>query len=153
MELEIRGANQLAQVSKALKAQGEAGKGARKELYKAIQRGTKQLKKDVQANALAELPHRGGLAATVASSKLATKTRGGGQGVGVKIVATGKKVSDLKSMDKGKLRHPVYGRGAWVMQSVPPGWFTKPLEEGADVVRKELLRAMDDVIRAIERAA
>ena len=151
IELRTAGAKNFAAASKALRQAGPDGKGLRKELAKAIQRSTKRLKSDGKRSAMDTLPSRGGLARDVAASKLTTKTRGGGDRVGVRIVATGKKVRDLAALDDGELRHPVFHTSVWVTQRVPPGWFTKPMEAGADAVRKELVWAIDAVIRKIAR--
>ncbi len=151
MDVRITGAEQLAHLARELRRQGEAGKGLRKELYKGIQRSTKPLKVDAKASAAANLPQAGGLADLVAASKLSTRTRGGGKNVGVRIVVTGKKVHDVAATDRGRLRHPVFGRGKWVTQQIEPGWFTKPMEAGAGKVRRELLQAMERVARAIVR--
>ncbi len=152
MDLRITGAHQLGDLAKELRRQGEAGKGLRRELYKGIQRSTKPLKADAKASAAANLPHGGGLADLVAASKLSTRTRGGGKNVGVRIVATGKKVHDAAATDRGRLRHPTFGRPrSWVTQQIEPGWFTKPMEAGAGKVRRELLQAMERVARAIVR--
>ncbi len=151
MDLRITGAHQFGDLAKELRRQGESGKGLRKELYKSIQRSTRPLKADAKASAAATLPHRGGLADLVAASKLSTRTRGGGNRVGVRIVATGKKVRDVAAMDRGRLRRPTFGHKPWVTQQVEPGWFTKPMEAGADKVRREILQAMEKVARLIAR--
>lgn len=151
-DFRVTGADQLARAGRALRAQGEAGKGQRKELFKAIQRATRPLKDDVKQAALRDLPRRGGLNRAVASSKITTRTRTGGRNVGVRIVAAGKTVRDLRSLDRGRLRHPVFGnREVWVNQAIRPGWFTRPLEEGAPAVRRELIAAMHTVVRDLTR--
>lgn len=147
MNLEIRGANQLADLSKRLKAAGEDGKGLRRELYRGIQRSTKPLKADARANT-SRLPQSGGLAALIAKGKLTTKTRAGGANVGVRIVAKG---TAVRSTDKGLVRHRVFGRDVWVTQPVPPGWFTDAMQAGAPQVRREVLDAMQTVARKIAR--
>lgn len=147
MQVEIRGAHQLADLSKRFKAAGEDGKGLRKEMLKSIQRSTKPLKADARRNT-DRLPQSGGLGALIAKGKLQTKTRSGGKNVGVKIVAKG---TAVKSTDKGTVRHRVFGRDVWVMQPVTPGWFTDAMEAGAPKVRREVLDAMNTVARKIAR--
>lgn len=60
---------------------------------------------------------------------------------------------DLKRIDAGNLRHPVYGnRGAWVSQRVRPGFWSKTLEDKApDKVREALLEVLDDVERQLSK--
>lgn len=140
MELRIRGAEQLASMSKALRSAGD-GKGLRKEMYKGFQRATKDAKSKPPQVAATELPHRGGLAAEVAKAKLSTRTRGGGKSVGIQIVAKGKY---LRQTDRGVIRNS---------QRVPSGWFTETLQRAAPAVRKEVIEAMEQVAREIARSA
>lgn len=139
MEIGIRGAEQLGALAKALRAQGEAGKGLRQELYRGIQRATKPLKTDAKA-ATSRLPQRGGLAAEVGKVKMTTKTRGGGQNVGVSIVGTGKYV---RSTDRGYIRR---------VKRVDPGWFTETMTGGAPGVRVVVVDSMSRTADAIRRS-
>ena len=57
---------------------------------------------------------------------------------------------DLRSLDGGRLRHPLFGnRGHWYSQAVTPGWFSDPMLRNSDVARRELLRAVDEVVRQL----
>jgi hypothetical protein len=58
----------------------------------------------------------------------------------------------LQDIDSGTVRHPVFGKKAWVSQSVPPGWFTTPLSESAPEVTAMLAVTMNVISRRIERA-
>lgn len=148
-DVRITGADQLADLSRALRTVGaDERKGLRRELYRGIMRATKPLKKAAQDSAHANLPQRGGLAARVGKSKFRTKTTGGGQNVGVRITSSGG-----SGLDRGRLRHPVFGnRSVWVTQQVEPEWFTRPMRAGAPAVQREILQAMDDVAAKIARA-
>lgn len=56
---------------------------------------------------------------------------------------------DLRSLDQGRLRHPLFGnRGHWYQQKVPKGWWTKSLNRAADrKVRKEMVAALERVLK------
>lgn len=146
MDLRIRGAEQLGDLAKQLRAAGDSGKGIRRELYAGINRATKPLKAEAKQAAASKLPKSGGLAAVVAKSKLSTRTRAG-RDPGVTITAKGVGMTT----DRGYVRHPVFNTGAWVRQSVPSGWFTETMRDAAPAVRKELLEAMDDVADKIRK--
>lgn len=150
MDLQVQGADKLDAVAKALKQVGD--KGLQKELYAALNRGTKPLRADVKRSADRRLPQRGGLNRRVAKARLSTRRRGGRK-PGVAIVAEG--MPQLAQMDaKGKVRHPVHAhRDRWVDQSIPQarGWFTEPLEAGAPVVRRELVKTLDKLAEQIAR--
>lgn len=153
-DLVIRGAEDVAKLSRDLRAID--GPELRREFYRGINRATKPLKDDAKTNAVRVLPRRGGLGAFVAKTSLSTRTRGG-QNPGVRIVAKktkrGGRASDVAAIDRGRVRHPVFGnRTVWVMQSVTSGWFTKPMEAGAQPVRRELLSVLDGVKRRIAKA-
>lgn len=147
MDLQIKGADQLGDLAKQLRAAGESGKGLKRELYRGLNRATKPLRQEAQQAAASSLPQSGGLAAVVAKSKFTTKILTG-RNPAVAIVAKGA----AASTDKGFVMHRVFGRGPLVRQSVEGGWFTATLKAGAPTVRKELIEAMSDVADQIRRA-
>src|SRR5689334_25378771 len=110
----------------------------------ALERAAPPLERAATASAAANLPHRGGLAAIVASSGMSHQRRAGG----IRIIARG--ISQLKLTNDGLVRHPVYGEpGTWVTQAIPKAreWFTKPIRDGAPKVRRELDKALDKIAR------
>lgn len=150
--LEIEGADQLRDLARALKAAGN--KDLRKELMKAAQRSTRPVKREVAASARKTLPSRGGLNVWVAGAKVQTKTRTAGRSVGV--VITGKPgrrqspSSDLKAINRGRVRHPTYGHRPWVNQRVRPGFWDDVMEGPvSDRARREFKDAMDQVARQL----
>jgi hypothetical protein len=150
IDIRITGAEKLRDVGKRLRAVGPDGKELRKEFFRGMQRAGKPLKQAAIIGARRDLPHRGGLAEDVAKSGFSIKTRTAGNGVGVKVVAKGRKVRGLGALDRGRLRHPVYGnREVWVIQKVRPAWFTDALAAQAEPVQREMLAAMDATLRKI----
>lgn len=142
------GADKLEVLSRRLKAAGDSE--LRRELYRGLNRATKPLKEAAKRAARQDLPRRGGLNELVASARFSTRTRGGGRTPGVSLTAS-KAGTDLRWIDRGKLRHPVFGRSTWVNQTVPAGWFTKTLEAEGPAVRKELVTVLDDIARRLGR--
>jgi hypothetical protein len=134
-------------LARALKQSGR--KDLRKELYSGLNRGTKPARAAVRAAWLAELPQSGGLAARVARSSVTVRQRG----PGVQIVARGSKrgVGDIESIERGVVRHPVYGnRGVWVKQAVPPRIFEDTCREVVDDnVMNELLDGIEAVAKKL----
>jgi hypothetical protein len=144
----VRGAQQLEAVGRRLK--GAAGAPLRRELLRGIRTGVKPTIPAIRESARSELPARGGLAALVAGSSFGVRTRLTGAGAGVRIQGTGR--IGLASLNKGRLRHPVFGnRDVWVSQQVPEGWFDRPIEEDIPHIRAAVDRAMSDVSRKIEK--
>jgi len=60
---------------------------------------------------------------------------------------------DLPALDRGKLRHPLFGdREHWYEQKVRKGWWTKSLTKAANTrVRKELVGAVERTLRSLEK--
>lgn len=147
--LRVEGADKLGVLAKELKRVGD--KGLQKELYSALNRATKPPRAEAKKNAEQVLPSTGGLNKRVAAARLSTRRRAG-RDPGVRIVAKG--LDQLDLIDKGFVRHPVYGRRTrWTLQPIPDakGWFTKPMEDSAEDVRKEILQAIDEVAKKVER--
>jgi hypothetical protein len=149
VDIRVQGADKFGKLAKALKQAGD--KELQKELYSAINRATKPMRAEAKKSAEQNLPKTGGLNSRVARTRMSTRRRAG-RDPGVRIVAKG--MDQLELMDQGRVRHPVYGnRARWVNQPIPDakGWFTKPMEEGAEEVRRELLTAIDEVAKKLER--
>ena len=124
MDLVVQGAEDLGVLAKRLKEVGD--KELRKELLRGIRVATKGTKAKIKANALSQLPKKGGLNAVIAGSKFATKTKTSARSTGIKIVATNP--HQIRGMDRGHLRHPVFGhRDRWKSQKIPAGWFSEPI--------------------------
>ena len=145
-DLRITGAEDLAALSRKLKAAGEHGKGLRKELLKEIRLAAKDTVTAVKANA-DTLPKHGGLARRFKRGIGVRTTTG--RVVGVRIVA--KNGYDVEGINRGIVRHPVFGnRDKWVSQQVPPGWFTNPIEKDEDHLRRSVLDAIDNIAKKLE---
>lgn len=140
MDLRVTGADDLAALSKRLREAGN--KDLRRELFRGIQRTTKPVRLAMSAHAGRVLPQRGGLAAKMARSRFSTKTRTG-RNPGVVIAV--RNPIDVRSIDRGRVRHLTFGHRPWKDQAVAPGAFTEPFEDAAPVVRRELLGAMAEV--------
>jgi hypothetical protein len=150
-DFSVRGADEFLKLSKALK---HAGNGPlRKELTASIKRTAKPLIADTRAEALRRLPQRGGLAKQVAREPQRIQVRTGAKTAGVRVVV-GKRQGGARGANAGRLRHPVFGnRDVWVNQSVPPGWFDKPLKAGAPKVRRGLEQTLEEIAQKVIRDA
>ncbi len=148
-DISVTGAEKFASVAKALRQAGD--KELQKELYSALNRATKPMRAEAKKSAEQNLPRTGGLNKRVARARMSTRRRAG-KNPGVKIVATG--MSQLGLMDKGRVRHPVWGnRGHWVNQPIPQArdWFTRPMEDGAKDVRREIVKTLDAIAKKLAR--
>lgn len=129
----VEGGAQLRAVALRLRAAGQLE--LKRAMYRNLRAATLPAREAVQASERAALPKRGGLNEWVASTPVSHRTLIGPKTAGVRIVQSKKgraKPHDLKKAnDTGVIRHPVYRRPgrkqAWVDQTIPSGWFDRPL--------------------------
>jgi hypothetical protein len=144
-DVKVGGANQLAALTRRLKAAGAGG--LKRDLLRGLREGTKPMVEAARASALENLPKHGGLNQVVASSKIAVRTRTSGGNPGVRVVALSK--HNIAAMDRGRLRHPTYGHEPWVTQQIRPGWWTDALMSEAPTVRRALLAVLHETAEKV----
>jgi len=139
-----------------------APKELRSTLTKALADASKPLADAARENAQKTLPTGGGRSKTsdgdnesvadrVIGARFTTKVKGGNRPKSV-ITATeaGGKTIDLARLDRGRLRHPLFGNAAhWYAQKVPERWFSKPMSDSAEQFEKSLTEAVDRVTKDI----
>lgn len=92
----------------------------------------------IKASALGRLPRRGGLAAWAAAAHVTAQVRTLGDRVTahLKVHRTSlHRPSDLRALDRGRVRHPAWGRrrsGDWSVQMVRPKTYTEPITESRE---------------------
>lgn len=153
-DIDIGGKEQFVRVAKALNAQGSAGRGLKKELMTAIKAAAKPMENEVRDHVAQYLPDR---YAPIISKGLVVRpsqsTRG--KSLGLKLVGYAPGQSrrrQIKVIDGGTLRHPVYGnREAWVDQKVKPGFWSTPLDNAREKPAKEIRRAIQTVAAKLTR--
>lgn len=137
--------SEIHKVAKQLKAIGN------KDLRLAMLRGLKEAAepaKQAARTGAGRLPHRGGLSAKIQASRFTTSVTTGARSANVKIKAGNG--YDLRSMDRGRLRHKIFGRGRWVNQDITPGWFSGSIEATAPVVRQRIGQALESIQRELK---
>lgn len=153
MTFEARGQKELAELGAALKDAGD------RDLTNRVRAAMRGVAKPVGVRVLRtgaeSMPHRGGFSSRVASqgrAGLATALVSGTLHVTLTLSNKG---ADLKSLDAGILRHPVFKRGdgkaRWVRQSVPEGTFTRAFETEAPLVAREVLTAAEATLDTVAR--
>jgi len=154
VDVKVEGAEKFGKLAKALRDAGRTD--LQRELYSGINRAVKPLTVGLKGSTARFLPAR---YAAVLSKSLRVKTRQrprGASGPGVYLVGSAKtkggKDRDLSSLNRGRLRHPLFGdRRHWFDQQVSPNWWDDPLLEGADEIRKEIVKSLDDVARKLDK--
>jgi hypothetical protein len=146
-DFEITGARQLEALSKRLKVEGNGG--FRRELLRRIRQSAQPAIPAIRQSAHDVLGDKGGLADQIAGSKIGVRTRLSGS-VGVRIQGNG--VHNLRRMNEGQLRHPLFGnRSHWYEQAIRPGWFAAPIELRKPRIHNGIEQAMADTARRITK--
>jgi hypothetical protein len=142
-DFEVRGSRDLHVLAQRL---AEAGRGdLRKELLREIRGSAKKAIPAIRLSA-SRLPRRGGLAERVSQQAYVAQTRLAGSSASVRLV--GKGMKELRDIDAGRLRHPVFGdRERWVAQSVTPGFFSQAVGASRASIRRDIEKAMGDTAR------
>lgn len=150
-DIEVRGLDDLARLSRAMREAGEQGKGLRREVNRAVAKETKQVRANMRKAIVPALPKRGGLAADVLSS---TRFTSGTTPSGVRIKVRGKR--SIRRMNRtGTFRHPVFGRSdVWVNQFIPGlgRFLDRPFEASGPGLQYAVGQALARVRSQIERS-
>jgi hypothetical protein len=123
-----------------------------KEMRAAIRRPFPIVKQRIKDWALTTLPKRGGLNAWAAATKVTLSVKTSGRSAGV-IVKGRRGTHDINAIDRGRVRHPSWGRrgaGQWHTQTVPAGFFTRPVTEATEW-HDEIDKAVDVATAQIRR--
>jgi hypothetical protein len=149
VDVTVRGEEKLAKIAGAVQ---RFAPDLRKELLREIRTGVKPILEEIRDEAEETLPRRGGLADLVAGAKYGVRTRTFGKEAGVRVEGR-LPGHDINSVDRGSLRHPVFGRKSWVQQPVRPGFFSRPPEAAKPALQAVVLKAMDTVADNIRKAS
>lgn len=154
IELKVRGAEQLGDLAKRLRQQGESGKGMRLELLREIRGEAKTAARATQEaiiNLPTEEPEDRGLRRQIAR-QVKVRIRLTGARTGVRIVVGRLDGTNLpRRFNRGRWRHPVHGTDTWVTQTVEPGWFDKTLKDREPQLRAAVLKAMKRTSRQVTK--
>lgn len=153
-EISVRGAEKLRALSRALNEAAE--KDLRRELYRRMSRAVAPLTEKVKGSLPRFLPDRYADELSRTLKFRTTRRLDRSKNPGVSLWATAStprgKPRNLAALNRGRLRHPLYGdRRHWFNQPVTPGFWDKPLEDSADEVRRELVNVLDDIGRELAR--
>jgi len=154
-DIRVDGSRKIAAVASALRHLG-TDRTIVNEMASEIRKASKPMAKAITDSALEHLPKRGGLNQWVAEAKVRTSIRRGTRTAGIRFVVSHTSLrgkTDMAAINRGKLRHPVYGnRRKWVLQAVEPGFGDKALEGPiADEFRAAAGRAIDKAVERVVR--
>lgn len=125
-----------------------AGPKQRQEYRNALRAAGKPMSAAVPACLGEYMPKRGGYLGTLAGS-LQVRVLPRAAGVQIRAAAAGKaQPRDVRSLERGRLRHPLFGRRrtrsgtAMYDTRIRPAFFTEPITARADLAVAGLIKAM-----------
>jgi hypothetical protein len=160
----VDGSAQLRHVAAAIKAAGDKTMG--REMSAGLRRAVKPLQEAIRDSADETLPKAGGYAAEFTRSmRFRTATRAGGRTAAVRLTTFSdgtKERRDIRRLEAGQLRHPVYGRSRplrnrqrvpnpWAVTTIEAGFFQRGTDKAAAVVEKEMLTVLDGLAARIAK--
>ena len=145
------GADDLDRIAAALKQAADTD--LNKQVSAAMRKVARPLGAKVIEEGSQDMPQRGGLAARIRElGRVGVSNSLRGRVTSVNVILKHRGVN-LRSLDAGVLRHPVFGnRGVWVQQQVPGGAFSRAFEREAPKVRGEVTRAAQDVLEDVAKS-
>lgn len=161
LDLAITGSTELRYVAGQLRK--AAASELRKELAKAQRRTFAPLQLEIKAQAIVSLPHRGGYAGVMARAvKVSVRQNIARRELVAVVYARGRgQQRDVRRVNRGELRHPVFGRdrltrkgvqlNPWAVTAVPPGFVDRPVRRLEDRLARESLDALHRVAVEIAR--
>lgn len=152
VSVQVRGGEKLTKLAAILTEHAE-GRTIRNRLRRVIRDQSKHITKEQRENLAAKMPHRGGLSATLLTGgRYTISTSLAGKSATVTIVDAWKG-HDMKAIDRGLIRHPVFGR--WLQgqrpQAVPPGLLTQPVMRNQLRLRYGIVRSLDALAAEIAK--
>jgi len=161
LEARIDGSAALKAVASKIRAEGNKGLG--REMSTALLQAARPVQASIRTEADKVMPSRGGYRAILSRSlKFRTSTRGAGRVASFRLLtyAEGtKERRDIRRLNLGELRHPVYGRsrrirrGAragtilrnpWSVTRITPGFHDRGTADAADAAEEEMLDVLAD---------
>lgn len=161
LEVTLSGQRQLRELAKRIQDQGDKGLG--REMAAALRKVSKPVQASVEAEYETGLPKRGGYVNTFTKSiKWRTALRGGARSASFRLTIFGDgahEKRDIKALEAGRLRHPVFGRSRrikvgnrkgtiitnpWALTTVRGGYFERGTDSAADKVEAEMSKVLDE---------
>lgn len=152
LSVQVRGAYQLGHVARKLRQAGR--RDLQRKLRKGLLAAVEPIKAAVREEVHEVMPS-GYDPVLSASLDLDTKIRTVGELTGLRIEASARgrhQERDVTALERGWLRHPRFGdREWWYAQKIRAGFFSRPLEASAPIVRPKLQAVLGEMLDEITK--
>jgi hypothetical protein len=168
LEIRIEGAATLHKVAAQIRAQGR--KDLAREMGTALSKAADPVKISIRTEAERTMPKSGGYSALFSKSlRFRIERRNGVQQATAKLItyADGtKERRDISALNRGNLRHPVFGRGRrltrgvkkgnnianpWAVTSIRAGFHKRGTDHAIEEAQKQLGKVVDDYAKRLIR--
>lgn len=153
MQVRVAGGRDLTGVRRDLRRLGD--RDLSRQMSRALGRAAKPVKPAVQKSAADLLPSGyGPLMSKSVRLRTTTRESRGAASLVITVFAAGKQEHrDVVRVNKGMLRHPVYGRRRkpWVNQKVRRGFVDRPVDRLGPDMRREMQAVVDWIADQITR--
>ena len=145
MRVEVKGKEKLNRVARVLATHAESA-SIRKRLTKTFRDEGLSITREQRANLAEDMPHRGGLAAELASrGKFTVRTVISTRRRAVVDIVDSWRGHDMKAVEAGLIRHPLFGnRRHWFATTVPRGRLSAPVDRHRRPMQLAIIRALDE---------
>lgn len=163
VELRVEGGATLRRVAARMRAEGR--KDLTREMGEALSKATDPIRESIRASASEVMPREGGYQAAFDKSlRFKRTTRDGGTESSLILYTYADGTSerrDIRALDKGNLRHPVWGRSRpgprkgervanpWAVTSIRAGFFKRGTDGAMDEVQKNLQKVINTYAQAL----
>lgn len=152
LSVRVDGGRDLTSVRRNLRMLGD--RGLSRQLSAGLQRAAKPFAPAVRAEVPKAMPS--GYAPTLSKSlrfRISSSERRGAASVVIRVYGDGKaEKRDVPALNRGVLRHPVYGRRSnWVAQKVRSGFVDRPADRLAPDIRREMNAVVDYIADQITK--
>lgn len=159
----IEGSAELKRVAAQIKAQG--GKGLGREMSAGLRKASRPVQDSVRREFAAALPSRGGYRATASKSqRFRTSVKSGARTGFVQLTTFAEGTSqrrEIRALNAGVLRHPVYGRSRntrtgrrpnpWAVTRIRSGFFDRGTDEARPLAEAAMRDVLDDFARRLAK--
>lgn len=153
IDVRIAGQAELRKVAAHIRATGDKGLG--REFARALERAVEPVKKAIIEEAAETMPS-GYEEVLTRSLKHRRTTRAGAREATVRLATHGegkRERRDLPRLNKGELRHPVFGRRRkpWTVTEIRPGFYDRAVEKAGPAAEAAILEVVDDYTQRIAK--
>jgi len=160
LDVRITGSAELRRLAAQIRAQGDKGLG--REMGEGLRKAAAPVETSIRTE-FGKLPSRGGYSALFSKSlRFRTSLRTAGRQASFRLLTFADGTHerrDIKALEGGRLRHPVYGRSsrvkkgvragtiiphAWSVTTVKGGFHRRGTDHAADAAEREMSKVLDD---------